>query len=61
MIPASQVVIQLVEVFRPYSLVYFDINCKAADVDVNLYYAGGFNQTHELKKLVFEKKRLKAK
>lgn len=43
MVPASQSVIQLVEVFRPYSLVYFDINCKTADIDVNLYYAGTFN------------------
>lgn len=41
-IPASQKAIQLVEIFRPYSLVYFDINCKAADIDVNFCYAGNF-------------------
>ena len=60
-VAASDKRVQMIEIFRPYSLVYFDVSCKIADIDVNLYYAGTFDDPSEHRKLIFEKKKLKVK
>jgi hypothetical protein len=52
---------RVIEIFREYSLIYFDVQCKSADINVRFVYTGAFNSRLEERRVIFEKERLKYK
>lgn len=46
-------VIRVIEIFREYSLIYFDVQCKSADINVRFVYAGAFHSRAEERRVIF--------
>lgn len=60
-VPRGARTIRVIEVYREYSLVYFDVQCRSADIGVRFVYAGAFNSHLQENRTIFERERLKFK
>lgn len=60
-VPRGSRTIRVLEVFREYSLLYFDVQCRSADIGVRFVYAGAFSSRLQENRTIFERERLKFK